>query len=189
MAGAVRDLFSTLESFMTDKTGRSRRSGDASDQLHGRRHRGARRPRARAPPPRHVHRRHRREGAAPPLRRGDRQLHGRGRRRPRERDRGRARQGRLLVGHRQRPRHPRRPAPQVQAEVGARGDPDDAALGRQVREQGLQYVGRPARRRRRPSSTRCRKSSRSRSRAASSSTRWSFSAARRRASSRSSAPS
>src|ERR1700730_16319414 len=30
MAGAVRDLFSTLESFMTDKTGRSRR--DASDQ-------------------------------------------------------------------------------------------------------------------------------------------------------------
>ncbi len=32
MAGAVRDLFSTLESFMTDKTGRSRRSGDASDQ-------------------------------------------------------------------------------------------------------------------------------------------------------------
>jgi topoisomerase IV subunit B len=32
MAGAVRDLFSTLESFMTDKTGRSRRSGDASEQ-------------------------------------------------------------------------------------------------------------------------------------------------------------
>jgi topoisomerase-4 subunit B len=31
MAGAVRDLFSTLESFMTDKTGRSRRSPDASD--------------------------------------------------------------------------------------------------------------------------------------------------------------
>ncbi len=30
MAGAVRDLFSTLESFMTDKTGRARR--DASDQ-------------------------------------------------------------------------------------------------------------------------------------------------------------
>jgi topoisomerase-4 subunit B len=32
MAGAVRDLFSTLESFMTDKTGRSRRSADASDR-------------------------------------------------------------------------------------------------------------------------------------------------------------
>ncbi len=31
MAGAVRDLFSTLESFMTDKTGRTRRSADASD--------------------------------------------------------------------------------------------------------------------------------------------------------------
>ncbi len=32
MAGAVRDLFSTLESFMTDKTGRTRRSADASDR-------------------------------------------------------------------------------------------------------------------------------------------------------------
>src|SRR5690242_618489 len=31
MAGAVRDLFSTIESFMNDKTGRSRRSADASD--------------------------------------------------------------------------------------------------------------------------------------------------------------
>jgi len=31
MAGAVRDLFSTLESFMTDKTSRCRRSPDASD--------------------------------------------------------------------------------------------------------------------------------------------------------------
>jgi topoisomerase-4 subunit B len=31
MAGAVGDLFSTLESFMTDKTSRSRRSPDASD--------------------------------------------------------------------------------------------------------------------------------------------------------------
>jgi topoisomerase-4 subunit B len=32
MAGAVRDLFSTLESSMTEKTGRSRRSADAADQ-------------------------------------------------------------------------------------------------------------------------------------------------------------
>jgi len=32
MAGAVRDLFSTLESFMTDKTGRSRRSPETSDR-------------------------------------------------------------------------------------------------------------------------------------------------------------
>jgi topoisomerase-4 subunit B len=31
MAGAVRDLFSTIEGFMTDKSGRSRRSGDASE--------------------------------------------------------------------------------------------------------------------------------------------------------------
>ena len=31
MAGTVRDLFSTLESFMTDKTSRARRSPDASD--------------------------------------------------------------------------------------------------------------------------------------------------------------
>jgi topoisomerase-4 subunit B len=32
MAGAVRDLFATIESFMTDKTARSRRTADASDQ-------------------------------------------------------------------------------------------------------------------------------------------------------------
>src|SRR5688500_9111313 len=31
MAGSVRDLFSTIESFMTDKTARARRSTDASD--------------------------------------------------------------------------------------------------------------------------------------------------------------
>lgn len=32
MAGAVRDLFSTFESYMTDKSGRARRSADSSDQ-------------------------------------------------------------------------------------------------------------------------------------------------------------
>ena len=32
MAGAVRDLFSTFESFMTDKSGRARRTADSSDQ-------------------------------------------------------------------------------------------------------------------------------------------------------------
>ena len=32
MAGAVRDLFSTFESFMTDKSGRARRSADSADQ-------------------------------------------------------------------------------------------------------------------------------------------------------------
>ncbi len=31
MAGSVRDLFSTIESFMTDKTARARKTTDASD--------------------------------------------------------------------------------------------------------------------------------------------------------------
>ena len=52
--------------------------------------RGAGGARAGPPPARHVYRRHRREGAAPPLRRGDRQRHGRGGRRPRDLHRGRA---------------------------------------------------------------------------------------------------
>ena len=57
-------------------------------ELHGRRHRGAGRPRARPAPARHVYRRHRREGPASPVRRGDRQRHGRGRGGPRHLDRG-----------------------------------------------------------------------------------------------------
>ena len=32
MAGAVRDLFTTFESFMTDKTARARRTADSADQ-------------------------------------------------------------------------------------------------------------------------------------------------------------
>ena len=48
---------------------------------------------------------------------------------------------------RQRPRHPGRPAPQVQGQVGARGHPDHPALRRQVLRQGLRHLGRPARRR------------------------------------------
>ena len=120
----------------------------AVGELHRRRHRGAGGPGAGPPPARHVRRRHRREGAAPPVRRGDRQRHGRGGRRPRQLDRGRAGGGRLSVGHRQRPRHPRRPASQVQVEVGAGSDHDHAALRRQVHLQGLQHLGRPARGRR-----------------------------------------
>ena len=61
----------------------ARKPTEAVRQLHGRRHRGAGRPGAGAPPARHVHRRHRREGAASPVRRGDRQRHGRGGGRPR----------------------------------------------------------------------------------------------------------
>ena len=48
-------------------------------------------------------------------------------------------------GARQRPRHPGRPAPQVQDQVGAGGHPDDAACRRQVRRQGLRHIRRPAR--------------------------------------------
>ena len=148
MAGAVRDLFSTLESFMTDKTGRSRRSADASDQYTAADIEVL-------------------EGLEPVRRRPGMYIGGTDEKALHHLfaevidnsmdeavaghascDRGRVRQGRLPVGHRQRPRHPRRPAPQVQAKSRARGHPDDAALGRQVREQGLQYLGRPARRRR-----------------------------------------
>ena len=60
----------------------------------------------------------------------------------------RSRGRRLPVRHRQRPRHSRRPASQVQDQVRPRSDHDHAALGRQVRQQGLQHLGRPARRRR-----------------------------------------
>ena len=50
--------------------------------------------------------------------------------------------------HRQRPRHPGRPAPQISRQVGARSDHDHAPLGREVRGQGLLDLGRPPRRRR-----------------------------------------
>ena len=118
-------------------------------ELHRRRHRGAGRPRARAAPARHVRRRHRREGAASPVRRGDRQL-------PWTRpwpatppgSRCELERRRLPHRHRQRPRHSGRPASQVQDQVRPRSDHDHAALGRQVRQQGLQHLGRPARRRR-----------------------------------------
>ncbi len=111
-------------------------------------HRGAGGAGAGAPPARHVYRRHRREGAASPLRRGDRQFDGRGARRPRRLDRGRARGGRLRHRHRQRPRHPGRPASEVQEQVGARSHHVHAARRRQVRLRGLRDLRRPARRRR-----------------------------------------
>ena len=96
-------------------------------------HRGAGRAGAGAAPARHVYRRHRRAGAAPPRRRGARQRHGRG---------GRpATPSRIelelhadgsAVGARQRPRHPGRSASEIPARLGARGHPDHAAFGRQV---------------------------------------------------------
>ena len=55
---------------------------------------------------------------------------------------------RLHHRHRQWPRHPGRPAPEVQGQVGARSHHDDAALRRKVRFQGLRDIRRPARRRR-----------------------------------------
>ena len=78
--------------------------------------------------------------------------------------------------HRQRPRHPGRPAPEIPGQVGARSHHDHAAFGRQVRRQGLRDLRRPARRRRVASSTRCRRASTSRSRATRSSTARRFSA-------------
>ncbi len=110
--------------------------------------RGAGGARAGAQAPGHVHRRHRRAGAAPPRRRGARQCHGRGGRRPRHPHRGRA-LGRLRGdGARQRPRHPGRPASAVSGQVGARGHPLHAARRRQVLGQGLSDERWAARRRR-----------------------------------------
>ena len=121
---------------------------DAAETYDASSHRGAGRAGAGAAPPGHVYRRHRREGAASPLRRGDRQFHGRGGGRPRDLHRGRARRGRLSDGHRQRPRHAGRSASEVQGQVGARSHHDHAACRRQVRFQGLRDLRRPARRRR-----------------------------------------
>ena len=50
--------------------------------------------------------------------------------------------------HRQRPRHPGRPASQISRQVGARSDHDHPPLGREVRGQGLFDLRRPSRRRR-----------------------------------------
>ena len=99
-----------------------------------------------------------------------RQCDGRGGRRPRHPDRGHARGGQPADHQRQRPRHPGRRAPQVSRQVGARGDPDHAPLGRQVLGQGLCDPRRPARRRRQRRQRACRPRRSSRSRATRSST-------------------
>ena len=117
-------------------------------RLHRARHRGAGGARAGAPPPRHVYRRHRREGAASSLRRSDRQRDGRGARRPRDLHRGRTRQRRLHDRDRQRPRHSGRSASEISEKIRARSDHVHAACGRQIRFQGLRDLRRPARRRR-----------------------------------------
>ena len=124
------------------------RGGSAESRLHRQAYRGAGGARARPPPPRHVYRRHRREGAASLVRRGDRQFHGRGARRPRHLDRGGDGGERLRLGHRQRPRHSGRRASKVQEQVGAGSHHVHAARRRQIRFKGLRDIGRPARRRR-----------------------------------------
>ena len=124
-------------------------SGSAARrQLRRFRDRGARGPRTRSPPARHVYRRDRRARAPSPRRRGHRQsmdeaVAGHATRIEVTLDTG----NRLTVG-RQWPRHPGRSAPQISGQVGARGHPDHASFGRQVRGQGLFHLGRPARRRR-----------------------------------------
>ena len=106
--------------------------------------------------PGHVHRIDRAVRAPPPGLRGRRQLRRRGDGRLLHPHRRHAARRRRLPGRRQRPRHPGRPAPGVQGQVGGRDRPDHAARGRQVRRRGLQDLRRPARRRRLASSTRCR---------------------------------
>ena len=117
-------------------------------ELHRARHRGAGGAGAGAAPAGHVCRRHRRARAAPSRGRGAGQRHGRGGGRPRHPDRARARRPQPDHRARQWPRHPDRPAPEVPGQERARGHHDHAALGREVRQQGLRDLGRPARRRR-----------------------------------------
>ena len=122
--------------------------GQRRGRLYRGRHRGARRPRAGAPPARHVYRRHRRKGAASSVRRSHRQRHGRGAGRACVLHRGGTGRRRLSDRHRQRPRHPGRSASEISEEVRARSHHVHAAFRRQVRLQGLRDLGRSARRRR-----------------------------------------
>ena len=124
--------------------GRQAYRSDQGYFIHRARHRGAGRAGACPQAPRHVYRRHRRAGAPSPRGRGARQLHGRGGRRPRRHDPSRGAERQPRAGARQRPRHARRPASQVQEQVGSRSHPHDAALRRQVQQQGLCDVRRPA---------------------------------------------
>ena len=135
------------------QSAQARRAGQIArrqrrERLHRQAHRGAGGARARPPPPRHVYRRHRREGAASSVRGSDRQFHGRGARRPRHLDRGGDGGERLRLRHRQRPRHSGRSASEIQEQVGAGSHHVHAARRRQIRFEGLRDIGRPARRRR-----------------------------------------
>ena len=114
--------------------------------------------------------------------------HGRGGRRPRHPHRGHARARQPPDRHRQRPRHPGRPAPQISRQVGARGHHDHAPLGRQVRGQGLFAPRAASTASASASSTRCRPRPSSRSRATRSSTARPSRAASPPRSSRRSAP-
>ena len=117
-------------------------------RLHRARYRGARRPRAGAPPARHVYRRHRRKGAASSVRRSHRQRHGRGAGGPCLLHRGGTERRRISDRHRQRPRHSGRSASEISEEIRARSHHVHAAFRRQIRLQGLRDLRRPARRRR-----------------------------------------
>ena len=117
-------------------------------RLYGARHRGAGRARAGAAAARHVYRRHRREGAAPPVRRSDRQRDGRGARRPRRLDRRQlSADGFVTVADNGRG-IPVDPHPEVPEKIRARSHHVHAARGRQIQLQGLRHLGRPAWRRR-----------------------------------------
>ena len=95
----------------------------------------------------HVHRLHRRAGAAPPDLGGRGQRRRRGHGRPRHPRRGRAAGRRRGPGRRRRPRHPGRHAPGGE-EARHRGRHDRPARRRQVRQRLLRRLRRPARRRR-----------------------------------------
>ena len=94
-----------------------------------------------------VHRRHRRLRPPPPRVRGRRQLRRRGAGRLLRQHQGHPPLRRLLLGRRQRARHPGR-HPQGERQAGGRGRADRAPRRRQVRALRLQGLGRAPRRRR-----------------------------------------
>ncbi len=107
---------------------------------------GSRRPRGGPQAPGDVHRLDGPVGTAPPRLRSRRQLDRRSARRLLRPDQRHDPHRRLGHGHRQRPRHPGRPAHERQ--VGRRSRADRAARRRQVRQRQLQGFRRSARRRR-----------------------------------------
>ena len=122
-------------------------SGDRRKQLRRKRDQGPQGSRSRPHASRHVHWHHERDGSSPPGVGDCRQLRGRGHGRVLQQDSCHGPSGQLHHRRGQRPRHPRRHASHRE-EADPRGRAHHPARRRQVRQQRVQGVRRPARRRR-----------------------------------------